>query len=76
MRHSPRLDLFCTAFVVDIAITKLGTDADVRVAQLFKADTVHLAMVLDQLTDDLELIVWANVKVSLHALNDGDIKIL
>ena len=37
---------------------------------------MHLAVVLDQLANNLELVVGSNVEVGLHALNDWLVEIL
>ena len=61
-------DLIRPALGVDIGIAELQADRDVPVAQLFEADLASLAVVLDQLAYDLELVVRSNIKVCLHPL--------
>ena len=36
---------------------------------------MHLTVVLDQLTDNLKLVIWSNIKVSLHTFNNRCIKV-
>ena len=70
LRHGPAFKLARTTFLINKGVAKFGAYRDISVAQLLEAHLVHFAMVFDQLADNLELIVGADVKVGLHALND------
>lgn len=37
---------------------------------------MHLTMVFNQLTNNLKLIVWTNIKVGLHSLDHRLLKVL
>ena len=76
LRHGPALDLSSPAFLVNEGIAKLGTDWNVSISELFKAHSVHLTVVLDKLSNNLELIVGTDVEIGLHPLNDWCVKVL